>query len=185
LTLNRREISQLAPNDSRQLTSSLRQLYTNVHLVIFTQQHISPWVQSLPPRQGREGLVVKTVSKVLLVDDEPHIRRIGELSLKGVGKWQTLLAASGAEAIEIAERERPDLILLDVMMPGMDGPATLQQLRASDATAKIPVIFMTAKVQKHEIDKYLAAGAVGVIPKPFDPMALPAQILRILSSTSE
>jgi two-component system OmpR family response regulator len=129
-------------------------------------------------------LVVKTVSKVLLVDDEPHIRRIGELSLKGVGKWTAVLAASGAEAIGLAERECPDLILLDVMMPGMDGPATLQQLRASNATARIPVIFMTAKVQKHEVDKYLAAGAVGVIPKPFDPMALPAQILQILSTAT-
>ena len=128
---------------------------------------------------------MKTVSKVLLVDDEPHIRRIGELSLKGVGKWKVILASSGAEAIELAEREVPDLILLDVMMPGVDGPATLQQLKASELTARIPVIFMTAKVQRHEIDKYLAAGAVGVIPKPFDPMALPAQILQILSSSSE
>jgi two-component system, OmpR family, response regulator len=128
---------------------------------------------------------VKTISTVLLVDDEPHIRRIGELSLKGVGKWKTLLATNGAEGIETAERESPDLILLDVMMPGMDGPATLRQLRASETTARIPVIFMTAKVQKHEIDKYLAAGAVGVIPKPFDPMALPALIRQILSDASE
>ncbi len=128
---------------------------------------------------------MKTISKVLLVDDEPHIRRIGELSLKGVGKWTAILATSGAEALTMAEREKPDLILLDVMMPGMDGPATLQQLRASEATATIPVIFMTAKVQKHEIDKYLAAGAIGVIPKPFDPMALPAQIRQIFSSVGD
>lgn len=124
---------------------------------------------------------MKTISKVLLVDDEPHIRRIGELSLKGVGKWTTVLATSGTEAVVIAEQEKPDLILLDVMMPGMDGPATLIQLRTCEATAAIPVIFMTAKVQKHEIDKYLAAGAIGVIPKPFDPMALPAQIRQIMS----
>ena len=125
-----------------------------------------------------------TVSKVLLVDDEPHIRRIGELSLKGVGKWTAVLASSGPEAVTLAEKESPDLILLDVMMPGMDGPATLQQLRASEVTARIPVIFMTAKVQRHEVDKYLAAGAVGVIPKPFDPMALPSQILHILSGSA-
>lgn len=124
---------------------------------------------------------MKTVSKVLLVDDEPHIRRIGELSLKGVGKWVAVLASGGAEAQTLAERECPDVILLDVMMPGMDGPATLERLRANEATAKIPVIFMTAKVQKHEVDKYLAAGAIGVIPKPFDPMALPSQILQILA----
>lgn len=128
---------------------------------------------------------MKTITKVLLVDDEPHIRRIGELSLKGVGKWTAVLASSGGEALTIAEKENPDLILLDVMMPGMDGPATLQQLRATDATSRIPVIFMTAKVQKHEVDKYLAAGAVGVIPKPFDPMALPSQILQILSSKTD
>jgi two-component system OmpR family response regulator len=128
---------------------------------------------------------VKTVSKVLLVDDEPHLRRIGELSLKGVGKWTVVLASNGPEAIATAEREKPDLILLDVMMPGMDGPATLQQLKAVETTAQIPVIFMTAKVQKHEVDKYLAGGAVGVIPKPFDPMGLPSQIMQILSGVSD
>jgi len=124
------------------------------------------------------------VAKVLLVDDEPHIRRIGELSLKNVGKWSVVLASSGAEAIEVAARETPDVILLDVMMPGMDGQDTLALLRARQDTAKIPVIFMTAKVQKHEVDRYRAGGAVGVIPKPFDPMALPAQILEILTQAS-
>jgi two-component system, OmpR family, response regulator len=128
---------------------------------------------------------VKTITKVLLVDDEPHIRRIGELSLKGVGKWVVVLASSGSDALTLAEKEKPDLILLDVMMPGMDGPATLQQLRASESTTRIPVIFMTAKVQKHEVDKYLAGGAVGVIPKPFDPMSLPSLILQILSNTPD
>jgi len=127
---------------------------------------------------------VKTVSKVLLVDDEPHIRRIGELSLKRVGMWTAVLASSGPEALSLAEKEAPDLILLDVMMPGMAGPETLQQLRTSEATARIPVIFMTAKVQKHEVDRYLALGAVGVIAKPFDPMALPSQILQILSGAT-
>ncbi|MDI1444441.1 response regulator [Polyangium sp. 6x1] len=122
------------------------------------------------------------VSKVLLVDDEPHIRRIGELSLKGVGKWKVVLASSGLEALDIAARESPDVILLDVMMPGMDGQETLLELRAREATAAIPIIFMTAKVQKHEVDRYRALGAAGVIPKPFDPMALPGQILDILAS---
>jgi CheY-like chemotaxis protein len=121
-----------------------------------------------------------SVAKVLLVDDEPHIRRIGELSLKGVGKWTVVLASSGPDAIEAAAREAPDVILLDVMMPGMDGQETLSQLRTREETAKIPVIFMTAKVQKHEVDRYRDAGAAGVIPKPFDPMALPSMILGIL-----
>ncbi len=122
------------------------------------------------------------VSKVLLVDDEPHIRRIGELSLKGVGKWTVVLASNGNEALDKVEREMPDVILLDVMMPGMDGQETLVQLRARPAVAHIPIIFMTAKVQKHEVDRYREAGAAGVIPKPFDPMALPSQILDILAS---
>lgn len=122
------------------------------------------------------------VSKVLLVDDEPHIRRIGELSLKGVGKWTVVLASNGNEALDKVEHEKPDVILLDVMMPGMDGQETLAHLRARPATAEIPVIFMTAKVQKHEVDRYREAGAAGVIPKPFDPMALPSQILDILAS---
>jgi len=122
------------------------------------------------------------VSKVLLVDDEPHIRRIGELSLKGVGKWTVILASSGSEALGLAARESPDVILLDVMMPGMDGQDTLAALKANAVTSTIPVIFMTAKVQKHEVDRYRELGAAGVIPKPFDPMGLPAQVLDILAS---
>lgn len=119
------------------------------------------------------------ITRVLMIDDEPHIRRIGELSLKSVGKWQVRLASSGAEGIEMATAERPDVILLDVMMPGMDGPTTLTKLRESPTTASIPVIFMTAKVQKHEVERYVRIGAAGVISKPFDPMALPDEIRRI------
>ena len=121
-----------------------------------------------------------TIRKVLLVDDEDDIRTIGQLSLSRVGGWQTLLAASGAEALTQAAAEQPDLILLDVMMPGMDGPTTLGQLRAQEATAKTPVIFMTAKIQKQEVARYLELGAVGVIGKPFDPMTLPAEIKKLL-----
>jgi CheY-like chemotaxis protein len=121
------------------------------------------------------------VDKVLMVDDEPHVRRVAELCLARVGHWSVTLAASGGEALEVAERDRPDLILLDVMMPGMDGPMTLNALQADEALATIPVIFMTAKVQEHEIERYLALGAAGVICKPFDPLELPDQIRRILS----
>ena len=121
-----------------------------------------------------------TIRKVLLVDDEDDIRTIGQLSLSRVGGWQTVLAASGAEAITKAAAEQPDLILLDVMMPGMDGPTTLGQLRAQAATARTPVIFMTAKIQKQEVARYLELGAVGVIGKPFDPMTLPAEIKKLL-----
>ncbi|QRK08480.1 response regulator [Archangium violaceum] len=124
-----------------------------------------------------------TIRKVLLVDDEDDIRTIGHLSLSRVGGWQTVLAASGAEALTKAATEQPDLILLDVMMPGMDGPTTLGQLRAQESTAKTPVIFMTANIQKQEVARYLELGAVGVIGKPFDPMTLPAEIKRLLPPT--
>jgi CheY-like chemotaxis protein len=121
-----------------------------------------------------------TIRKVLLVDDEDDIRTIGQLSLSRVGGWQTVLASSGADAVSKAAAEAPDLILLDVMMPGMDGPTTLGKLRAQEATATTPVIFMTAKIQKQEVARYLELGAVGVIGKPFDPMTLPAEIKRLL-----
>jgi CheY-like chemotaxis protein len=126
-------------------------------------------------------MVGGAIEKVLMVDDEPHVRRVAELCLARVGLWRVTLAASGSEALSAVERERPDLILLDVMMPGMDGPTTLAALQAHAEMAGIPVIFMTAKVQEHEIERYLALGAAGVICKPFDPLRLPDQIRRILS----
>ena len=118
--------------------------------------------------------------KVLLVDDEADIRRIGQFSLTAVGKLQVLTASNGAEALEIAARETPDAILLDVMMPGMDGPTALLRLRDSEVTRHIPVIFMTAKVQRAEVERYLLLGALGVINKPFDPMGLAQTIRDIL-----
>ncbi|MBZ4419226.1 response regulator [Myxococcus sp. RHSTA-1-4] len=121
-----------------------------------------------------------TLRKVMLVDDEDDIRTIGNLSLSRVGGWQTVLASSGAEALEKAAAEKPDLILLDVMMPGMDGPTTFAKLRAQEATARTPIIFMTAKIQKQEVARYLELGALGVIGKPFDPMTLPQEIRKLV-----
>ena len=123
-----------------------------------------------------------TISKIMMVDDEPHIRRIGELSLRGVGQWQVVLAGSGREAVELARREQPDVILLDVMMPGMDGPATLAELREGRETAGIPVIFLTAKAQRHEVERYRMLGAAGVLTKPFDPMTLPDEVRTIIEA---
>ena len=120
------------------------------------------------------------IQKIMMVDDEPHIRRIGELSLRGVGKWTVVLAGSGREAIDLARREQPDVILLDVMMPGMDGPATLAELRDSKETEAIPVIFLTAKAQRHEVERYRQLGAAGVLTKPFDPMTLPDEVRGIV-----
>ena len=117
------------------------------------------------------------IERVLLVDDDPSIRMVAEICLTRVGHWKVTLAESGRQALDLVSIANPDLILLDVMMPGMDGPTTMQLLREfTDA----PVIFITAKSQKHEVDRYLALGAAGVIAKPFDPLALPAEIESIL-----
>ena len=121
-----------------------------------------------------------TLERILFVDDDEDIRTIAHLSLTAVGGWQVALADSGASAIEQAVQNPPDLIILDVMMPGMDGFATLARLRSDERTAAIRVIFLTAKVQKAELERYRAAGA-GVLAKPFDPMRLPDEIRRVLS----
>jgi two-component system OmpR family response regulator len=118
--------------------------------------------------------------KILLVDDEADIRLIAEISLSHLGGWQVIQAGSGREALDLALQAQPDLILLDVMMPGMDGPTTLEKLREQEDGRATPVIFMTAKVQKTEIDRLLSLGVRGLIPKPFDPMTLPADIRNIL-----
>lgn len=119
------------------------------------------------------------INTVVLIDDEPDIRTIGVLSLQRVGGWTVHAAASGREGIDAVSQHRPDVILLDVMMPGLDGPSTLAELQANPDLAHIPVVFMTAKVQRDEVDHYLKLGVAGVIPKPFDPMTLPSQVLAI------
>jgi len=123
-----------------------------------------------------------TLRKILLVDDEADIRLVAEISLSNLGGWQVIQAASGPEALDLAARELPDLVLLDVMMPGMDGPTTLQKLRMLAGGAEVPVIFMTAKVQRAEVDRLLSLGVRGLIPKPFDPMVLPNEIQKILGA---
>lgn len=122
-----------------------------------------------------------TIEKVLLVDDEPDIRAVANIALGAVGGWQVVLCESGSQTLERAATELPDLILLDVMMPEMDGPATFKKLREQEATAAIPIIFLTAKVQPQEIQEYLDLGAIGVINKPFDPMSLADQIRAVFA----
>lgn len=119
--------------------------------------------------------------RLLLVDDDADIRRIAQLSLQHVGGFEVVLAASGSEAVEMAQSSQPDAILLDVMMPGMDGLQTLAALRGLGPTADIPVVFLTAKVQPHEIDRYRALGAAGVICKPFDPLVMPQTLRGMLA----
>jgi len=123
---------------------------------------------------------MREIQKVLLVDDDEDIRVIGEMALSAVGGWTTVLARGGQEAIEVAATEQPDVILLDVMMPGMDGPTTLRGLRERPATATIPVVFVTAKIQRHELQRYRDLGALGVIGKPFDPMGLPKTLRELV-----
>jgi CheY-like chemotaxis protein len=130
-------------------------------------------------RAGRGAADLK-IDKIMIVDDDDDIRTITELAVRRIGNWDVVSAASGGEALDLARREQPDVILLDAMMPVLDGPATMAKLREEPATAGIPVIFLTAKVQKHEVDSYLAQGAVGVIRKPFDATSLPDEIRGIL-----
>ncbi|UUZ76578.1 response regulator [Polaromonas sp. P1(28)-13] len=119
------------------------------------------------------------LNRILYVEDEPDIRAIAQMALEAVGGFTVITCASGREALAAAPGAAADLLLLDVMMPGMDGPNTLQALRQLPATASTPVIFMTAKVQAAEVAQYKALGALDVIAKPFDPMELSAQIRQI------
>ncbi|HWQ32407.1 MAG TPA: response regulator [Blastocatellia bacterium] len=118
--------------------------------------------------------------KILIIDDEADIRLISKMSLSRIGGMEVIEADNGPDGVRRAEAERPDAILLDVMMPLMDGPATLAALRGNAATAGIPVIFLTAKVMDSEIRRLTAMGVAGVLTKPFDPLALPGQVQEIL-----
>lgn len=121
-----------------------------------------------------------TIDKVLVVDDDDYIRRIAEISLKKVGKWNVLLAKNGFEAVTIAKDEKPDLIVMDVTMPGQDGPATFLKLKEESETSSIPVIFLTGRVDQEDIDRFMELGIAGVIEKPFDPLKLPERICTLL-----
>lgn len=124
---------------------------------------------------------IQDLQKLLYVEDEADIRAVAQLALEAVGGFTVALCSSGEEALRRAPEFQPDLILLDVMMPGMDGPTTLQALRAVPALAAIPAVFMTAKVQPAEIAHFRSLGALDVIAKPFDPMTLSATVRQIWS----
>ena len=118
--------------------------------------------------------------RVLVVDDEPDIRAVARLSLERVGGWQVLEATGAAEALALAATERPDAVLLDVMMPVTDGLATFALLRADPRTQGIPVLLLTARAERAEHARWLAAGVRGVLAKPFDPLLLPTQVAEAL-----
>lgn len=123
--------------------------------------------------------MARDLKRILYVEDEADIQTIAVTVLESIGGFAIVACTSGRQAIEAAPRANADLILLDVMMPGMDGPTTLKALRAIPQTASTPVIFMTAKVQAGEIEQFRSLGALDVIPKPFDPMTLAEQISEI------
>lgn len=118
-----------------------------------------------------------TLDRILYVEDEPDIQAVASIALEAVGGFTLKVCRSGQEALDSARAFAPELILLDVMMPGMDGPTTLMELRKFTELAKTPAMFMTAKVQPQEIQYFKSLGAIEVIPKPFDPMTL-AQTIR-------
>jgi CheY-like chemotaxis protein len=118
--------------------------------------------------------------KVLIIDDDDDVRRVARLSLGRVGGMDVLEAAGGADGIRIAATEQPDFILLDLMMPDIDGVETLTRLRAEPSTARIPVIFLTAKAMPTEIERLRSLGALDVVVKPFNPMTLAAEARTIL-----
>jgi CheY-like chemotaxis protein len=121
--------------------------------------------------------------KILIVDDEDDIRQIASLSLTRLGGMEVEEAATGADAVACAERTAPDLILLDVMMPSMDGPATLAALRGNPRTARIPIVFLTAASGAEEVARLRALGAATVFAKPFDPIELPGLVRSVLQGS--
>jgi two-component system OmpR family response regulator len=122
---------------------------------------------------------------VLYVDDDADIREIVQMSLSLDGQMSVNLSDGGEPALARMRDERPDLVMLDVMMPGMDGPASLARMRTDDALRHIPVIFMTAKANPSEVARFRGLSAIGVIAKPFDPMALGSQVKALWESHHE
>ena len=115
-----------------------------------------------------------------MIDDEDDIREVAQLSLETISDWEVLTARSGKEGLGLAAAEKPDAILLDVMMPDMDGPTTFQKLQASPDISHIPVVLLTAKVHAADRRRFAALGVQGLLAKPFDPMTLADQLAEIL-----
>ncbi len=121
----------------------------------------------------------RELTRILYVEDDPDIQAIAMMVLETISGFVVEACSCGSDALQKAVAFNPDLILLDVMMPGMDGPETLKGLRGFSELEKTPVVFMTAKVQPQEVQAYIEMGAVGVIAKPFDPMTLAQQLRDI------
>lgn len=122
-----------------------------------------------------------TLNKVLLVEDDPDIQKVVRMSLKMRGVQQVVVAEDGEQCLAVVKQAHPDVILLDVMMPRLDGFQTCRRLKEDPETASVPVIFLTAKAQQFEKKRGMEQGALGYLTKPFDPMTLHDQIVGLLS----
>lgn len=127
----------------------------------------------------------KLMRRILIIDDEDDIREVVALALEATAGWQVHTASSGAEGIAIANAEKPDAILLDVMMPGMDGPTTFRTMRQDPMLAHIPVILLTAKVQESDQRRFTSLGVTAILVKPFDPLMLAKQVSEALGWTDD
>jgi len=125
------------------------------------------------------------LKKILYAEDEPDVQTVVELTIEAMSDYRLKVCENGKRLLECVEEYSPDLILLDVMMPEMDGPTTFKNLKLNENTKNIPVIFMTAKAQIHEVEIFKETGALGVITKPFDPMELCDEIQRIWNANNE
>jgi CheY-like chemotaxis protein len=119
----------------------------------------------------------RDLKRILLVEDDPDVRLVARLALGS--EFTVQACSSGEQALAAVTTSAPDLVLMDVMMPRLDGPATLAMLRSLPAGADLPVIFLTARAQPQELERYRSMGALGVIPKPFEPETLADEVRRL------
>jgi CheY-like chemotaxis protein len=122
----------------------------------------------------------QVTKRILVVDNEPYIQEVAKICLESVADWQVLTVGSGQDCLRVSEAEQPDAILLDVMMPDMDGPTTFKKLQTNPATRSIPVILLTAKVQSTDRHRYTEMGLRAAIAKPFNPLELAGQVAAAL-----
>ena len=128
---------------------------------------------------------MRELKKIFYVEDQEDIQLVARVALESIGGFDVKICSSGEEALKEVVGFMPDIILLDVMMPGMDGPSTLKEMQKINELKQVPVAFMTAKIQPSEVSEYIALGAVDVIAKPFDPMSLSQQVMEIWQKHSE
>lgn len=128
---------------------------------------------------GASLVKMSPLQRILMVEDDLDIQIVARMALEAVGGYTVEVCSGGQQALETVETFAPDLVLLDVMMPDMDGPTVLHHLRERAATRELPIVFMTAKAQAHEVCSYRQMGALDVISKPFDPMKLSVTLAEI------